>query len=79
MTQQELGYVFGVTGSTVAGWENNHDTMPLTKLVKFSNLYKFSLDYITGLSSQNNYKEVKIDKKKIGTNLKTIRNIYNLF
>ena len=78
MTQQELGYVFGVTGSTVAGWENNHDTMPLTKLVKFSNLYKFSLDYITGLSSQNNYKEVKIDKKKIGTNLKIIRNKLNL-
>lgn len=78
MTQHELGYVFGVTGSTVAGWENNHDTMPLTKLVKFSNLYKFSLDYITGLSTQNNYKEVKIDKKKIGANLKMIRNKLNL-
>lgn len=78
MTQQELGYVFGVTGSTVAGWENNHDTMPLSKLVKFSNMYKFSLDYITGLSTQNIYKEVKIDKKKIGSNLKTIRNKLNL-
>ena len=78
MTQQELGYVFGVTGSTVAGWENNHDTMPLSKLVKFSNMYKFSLDYITGLSTQNIYKEVKIDKKKIGSNLKAIRNKLNL-
>ena len=69
MTQQELGYVFGVSSSTVAGWENNHDTMPLNKLVKFSNLYKYSLDFIVGLSRTNNYKEVKLDKKKIGANL----------
>ena len=78
MTQQELGYVFGVSGSTVAGWENNHDTMPLTKLVKFSNMYKYSLDYIVGLSRINNYKEVKIDKKKIASNLKNIRTKLNL-
>ena len=46
MTQSELGLVFGVTGSTVSGWENAHDTMPLPKLVKFSNLYhsRFSSD-----------------------------------
>lgn len=75
MTQEELGYVFGVTGSTVAGWENAHDNMPLPKLVKFSNLYKYSLDYITGLSRINNYVKLdKLDKKKIGSNLKSIRN-----
>lgn len=75
MTQEELGYVFGVTGSTVACWENAHDNMPLPKLVKFSNLYKYSLDYITGLSRINNYVKLdKLDKKKIGSNLKSIRN-----
>lgn len=73
MTQQELGYVFGVSGSTVAGWENDHDTMPLIKMVKFSNMYKYSLDFITGLTRDNNYNEVKIDKKKIGNNLKNVR------
>lgn len=73
MTQQELGYVFGVSGSTVAGWENDHDTMPLTKLVRLSNMYKYSLDFIVGLSRTNNYKEVKLNKKKIGANLKLIR------
>ena len=78
MTQQELGYVFGVSGSTVAGWENNHDTMPLTKLVRFSNMYKYSLDYIVGLSRINEFKEVRIDKNKIATNLKTIRTKLNL-
>lgn len=78
MTQQELGYVFGVSGSTVAGWENNHDTMPLTKLVRFSNMYKYSLDYIVGLSRTNNYKKVKLDRKKIASNLKDIRTKLNL-
>lgn len=75
MTQDELGYVFGVSRKTVAGWENNHDTMPLPKLVKFSNLYKYSLDYVTGLiRSNNNYKEVgKLNKKTVGSNLKNIR------
>lgn len=74
MTQQELGYIFGVSGSTVAGWENNHDTMPLNKLVKFSNLYNYSLDYITGLSSSNNFKKIdKLDRNIIGNNLKKIR------
>lgn len=74
MTQQELGLVFGVTGSTVAGWENAHDTMPLSKLVKFANLYKYSLDYITGLSRENNYFPInKLDKKKIGNKLRSLR------
>lgn len=75
MTQDELGFVFGVSRKTVAGWENNHDTMPLTKLVKFSNLYKYSLDYIVGLTRKNNnFKEVKkMNKKNIGSNLKVIR------
>ena len=78
MTQQELGYVFGISGSTVAGWENNHDTMPLTKLVRFSNMYKYSLDYVVGLSRTNEFKEVKLDKNKIASNLKIIRTKLNL-
>lgn len=75
MTQQELGYIFGVSGSTVAGWENNHDTMPLTKVFRFSNMYNYSLDYITGLTRKNdNYIKIdKLDKKKIGDNLRAIR------
>ena len=74
MTQKELGNVFGVSFKTVAGWENSHDTMPLTKLVKFCNLYKFSIDYVTGLSKVNNYVELdKLDRVKIGNKLKRIR------
>lgn len=75
MTQKELGYVFGVAESTVSGWENNNDIMPLTKLVKFCDLYGFSLDYVTGLTRYNyTYSKInKLDKNKIGNNLKKIR------
>ena len=68
MTQKELGYVFGVAESTVSGWENNNDIMPLTKLVKFCDLYGFSLDYVTGLTRSNySYSKInKLDKIKIG-------------
>ena len=48
--------------------------MPLTKLVKFSNLYKYSIDYVLGLSNENNFQKIdKIDKKNIGKNLKILR------
>ena len=80
MTQEELGLVFGVTSSTVAGWENNHDTIPLNKLFKYSKLYGYSLDYLTGLSRANNIniKIDKLDKNKIGCNLKRIRKQLNM-
>ena len=74
MTQEELGLIFGVTGATVSGWENNNDTMPLPKMIKFANLYHYSLDYITGLSRKNEYSLIKkLDKKEVGIKLKTIR------
>lgn len=76
MTQEELGLVFGVKGSTIAGWENNNDSIPLSKLVKYANNYNYSLDYLTGLSRTNNYigKFDKLDKVKIGKKLKETRN-----
>ena len=43
-------------------------------MVKFANLYHYSIDYITGLSRKNEYSLIKkIDKREIGTKLKTIR------
>ena len=74
MTQKELGYVFGVHETTVSGWENNNDTMPLPKMVKFANMYHYSLDYVTGLSRKNDYELIKkLDKKQVGNKLKIIR------
>lgn len=74
MTQKELGYVFGVSRYTVHGWENGHDTMPFNKLIKFCNLYGYSLDFVCGLSKKNiKYDKLNIDKETIGNKLKELR------
>ena len=80
MTRVELGNVFGVSDSTVRGWENAYDTMPLKKLVKFSNLYRFSLDFILGLSNENKKysNKIKLDKKIVGEKLKVLRKTLGL-
>ena len=79
MTQKELGYVFGVSRYTVHGWENGHDTIPLNKLIKFSNLYGYSLDYICGLNKKNiKYGKLNIDRKGMGIKLKKLRKKLNL-
>lgn len=75
MTQQELGFVFGVSKNTVSGWENAHDTMPFNKLIRFCNLYDFSLDFVVGFTRKNiKYDKIKFNKKEIGLQLKSIRN-----
>ncbi len=79
MTQTELGYVFGVSKNTVSGWENAHDTMPLNKLIKFCNLYDYSLDFVCGFTRKNiKCDKIKTNKEKIGKRLKELRTNLNL-
>ena len=79
MTQEELGYVFGVSKNTVSGWENAHDTMPFNKLIKFCNMYDYSLDFVCGLIRKNiKYGKFKTDKVKISKKLKELRTKLNL-
>ena len=79
MTQKELGYVFGVSQSTVAGWENAIDVIPFNKLIRFCSLYNYSLDFICGFTRKNiEYGSFKTDKLKIGINLKLLREKLNL-
>lgn len=80
MTQKELGYIFGVSKYTISGWETGKDTMPLSKLIKFCNLYDYSLDFVVGLVRKNiKYgKKINIDKKEIGFKLKKVRQSLNL-
>ncbi len=75
MTQKELGEIFDVQKSTISNWENGYDIIPLKKLVKFSNLYNYSLDYIVGFDAKNTIysKSLKLDKKEVGEKLKKLR------
>lgn len=80
MTQKELGYIFGVHDTTVSGWETGKDIIPLKKLIKFCNMYDYSLDFATGLSRKNEeyLKLNNLNIKQIGKNLKEIRTKLNL-
>ena len=75
MTQTELGNIFGVSNSTVRGWENAYDTIPLRKLVKFCNQFNYSIDYVLNLTRENKHysKIEKLDKVVIGKKLKSLR------
>lgn len=79
MTQKELGVVFGVDESTYRGWESGRDVIPLKHLIRFSNLYDVSIDYLLKLSQSNiQYEKYKINKENIGKRLKNIRKEMNL-
>ncbi len=59
LTQQELSEILGISRSTYAGWENGIDTIPLSKLNDLCNYLDISLDYMCGISSQKQYKNVR--------------------
>ena len=80
MTQEELGFIFGVSRKTVSGWETANNPIPFNKLIKLCNLYDYSLDYVVGFLRRNiKYNnKVKANKKLIGNKLKEIRTSLNL-
>lgn len=79
MTQKELGVVFGVDESTYRGWETGKDIIPLRHLIRFSNLYEVSIDYLLKLSATNTlYEKYKINKEYVGSKLKEVRKKLNL-
>ena len=75
MTQTELGNIFGVSNSTVRGWENAYDSIPLKKLVKFCNQFNYSIDFVLGLTRENqeHTNNIVINQVKIGKKVKSLR------
>lgn len=74
MTQTELGNIFGVSKQTIANWENNNDIIPLKKLIKFCNMFNYSIDYVVGLKNKNqDFQKINTTPKIIGNNLKKLR------
>lgn len=69
--QKELTDLFDVTYSTISGWEIGKDTIPLKQLIKYANKYKYSLDYLFGLTDKNiEYKPLTLDLNLIADNLR---------
>ena len=75
LTQKELGNILGVSITTISKWELGYDPITLKRLVKFCNLYNYSLDYVCGLSKNNKKynKKIYLNSKTIGLKLKKIR------
>ena len=80
LSQKEISEELNVKRSTYAGWELGTNTIPLRKLYLLSNYYKYSIDYITGLSKINNfeYSSNNIKLEVIGNNLRLLRKKSNL-
>ena len=75
LTQKQVASVFNVHESTVSGWETGKDTIPLKKLIKYCELFDYSIDYILYISKFNQkYESLRqINPKIIGDNLKKLR------
>ena len=74
LKQKDLTTLFGVTYSTISGWETGKDTIPLRQLIKYANKYNYSLDYLFGLKSYNEkYEPLEIELNVIADNLRKIR------
>lgn len=77
LKQIDLTDLFGVTYSTISGWETGKDTIPLKQLIKYANKYNYSLDYLLGLTNKNiEYKDLKINLNTLATNLRKKRKQY---
>lgn len=80
LSQRELANKLKVSKSTYARWETAEKIIPLIHLINLCNLSNTSLDYILGLSDRKDKvnKPIKLNKIKIGNNLKEIRTSNNL-
>lgn len=74
LTQRQMADMLNVTRSAYSLWEINKNIIPLIKLNDFSNTFDLSMDYIVGLSNNNNViKHNMLNKKEIGKRLKQTR------
>ena len=78
LTQNDVSNVLSITRQNYSRWETNEKVIPLQHLVSLSNHYKVSLDYITGLSKENNYNEIVLNKELVGKRIKEFRNKNNI-
>ena len=56
MTQEDVANILKVERSTYAGWETGKDTITLTRLNDFCNYFNVSMDYVTGLTDNEDCK-----------------------
>ena len=82
LSQRQMASILNVSKSTYARWETTEEIIPLKHLANFCNYFNVSMDFVLGLSKENDFNKYnynkKIDKKNIGNNIKLIRKKNNL-
>lgn len=51
MSREDFASMLGVSRRTVQNWQNGSTDMPLSKLVRLSEIWGCSIDYLLGLCS----------------------------
>ena len=78
LTQKQMAKLLNITEDMYYNFEQGRSNFPLDRLELFTNIFKVSFDYITGLSNEKNYNKTKSDYNILRTRLKKIRKKFNL-
>lgn len=74
LTQKDIANILGITRSTYKDYELNISIIPIKHLVKISEYYNVSIDYILNLNNKNKYpNSLEISYIKAGQRLKEFR------
>lgn len=79
LTQDEIVKMLNTSQSNYSRWENDKELIPLIKLNEFCNIFKTNMDYVLGITKNNNFNGIKkYDNKITGHNLRKLRKDNNI-
>ena len=79
LKQRELAEIIGVKQVNISNWENMKEIIPLNRLNNYTNYFNVSLDYLTNLNNNKEYKpKCDIDRNCAKERLKEFRKNNNL-
>lgn len=80
LIQDEVATFLGISQETYSKYERQINDMPLSKLNKLSCKWKYSIDYLLGLTKENKYNNVfkEINRTVTGQRLKNFRKHFKL-
>ena len=75
LTQQDIADILNIERGTYKDYENQTAMIPIKHLITLSNYYEITIDYLLGLTSNNQYtlNTKIIDKKTSGLRIRTLR------
>lgn len=74
ITQEQMAKILDVNRSTYSMWEIGLSVMSVEQLCEFANYFKYSIDYVLGLSNNRKSNETRIfSYKELGNNIKKLR------